>query len=1048
MWLVFILIGLAGQFAWAIENMYLNTYITFLNFHDPSGVGFDYSHLIAITTAASAVVATLTTIFMGGLTDKIGHRKAFISYGYIIWGISTAAFGLCNIGAPKQIIPIAMSASTAAIVVVVLDCVMTFFGSTANDASFNSFVTSSTDNENRGKVEGVLSILPLVAMLIIFVGLNGLTTKDMNYQWDLFFYIVGGFVAVIGVVGLFLIPKDTRKETAKESFWALLIEGFKPSTIKKNKFLYLTLLTYFIYAVATQVYFPYLMIYIEKSCSISNTSASGLTPFAMVMAIALLGGSVLSVLLGFLSDKLGKEKMIVPSISILLAGLILLFFVPSISDDGKRTIFCAIAGLVMILGYVGVPTIINAIVRQYIPKGKEGTFMGVRMIFVVAAPMCIGPFIGDALSKTSGMTYTESETGITANVPSKWGYIVAGAILLLALIPVFFLIKNDKIEKDRNNAGKQYMDIDPKDIDFTAVPLSEYPRPNFVRSSYICLNGAWDCAITESDKIPEKFDKQIVVPYAVESPLSGINHMLKPSEYIWYRRKITVPASFNKGRVFLNFDGVDQHAWVYLDGTLIGEHEGGYTKFSIELPAKLTRTFTLQVCVKDVTDSSYHATGKQRLNPNGWFYTSSSGIYKTVWLESTPKEYIKQIKFSPDFDNKAVLVEIISDSNDEAKVTIEGKPHLIKTNTVSAIKLIDFKPWSPEEPCLYKVEAKLKADTVSSYFGLRKVVVVAGEAEKPYIEMNGKKLILNGLLDQGYYFLGNLTPRSYSDYLDDIIKAKRLGFNTLRVHVKIEDDMFYYYADKYGMLLIQDFPNGGRHYIFRNVVIPRLFPCFNHSKFISYKKLSRTDEAGREEFLNDANTYMEELHNYPSIIIYTIFNEGWGEFDPEETFISLRRKEHMHLFDTASGWYDSESSDLYSIHAYILTHQRRQAKDGVRPYVLTEIGGASLFVKDHFFFEKVYGHSVCKKPKDLQKKYLHLYEKDIIPLMKKGDLNGAIYTQFNDCETECNGLFTFDRQVLKINEEAIKKVNSEIAGLTAPAQAKTGEEKKPEAKKS
>jgi len=281
-------------------------------------------------------------------------------------------------------------------------------------------------------------------MLAIFVGLNGLTTKDNGYRWDLFFYIVGALVVAVGIISLFLIPKKADISYGnEEKLTSLMIDGFKPKTIVNNKKLYLILLIYFIYSVAIQVFFPYLMVYLEKTCMISNTGSGLLTPFATVMAIALLGGSVLSVILGFLSDKFGKNKLIIPSLGILAVGLILMFFIPKISSETGRIVYACFAGLVLILGYVGVPTIVNALVRQYIPKGKEGSFMGVRMIFVVALPMCIGPFIGDALNQNLGSSYT-GDFGVTSIIPTDYGYIVGLGILALALIPTFIYLKGER----------------------------------------------------------------------------------------------------------------------------------------------------------------------------------------------------------------------------------------------------------------------------------------------------------------------------------------------------------------------------------------------------------------------------------------------------------------------------------------------------------------------------------------------------------------------------------------------------------------------------
>lgn len=443
MWFFLILIGFAGQLAWALENMYLNTYITYLNFSAPAGQNFDYSLDIALTTAFSAIVATLTTIFMGALTDKIGHKNLFISGGYLLWGIATACFGLFNVNSTSKILPIAMASSLAALLVIVLDCIMTFFGSTSNDAAFNSYITKNIDKENRGKAEGVLQILPLIAMLFLFVGLNSLTTDSSSgvhdARWDLFFYTVGGFVFIMGILSFFLIPKE-KEEKSEKTYLSHLVEGFRPSVIKENKTLYLVLLIYFLYACATQVFFPYLMVYVERTCKISNTGSGFLTPFALLMAIALLGGSLLSVFFGILSDKLGRDKLILPSLGIFALGILLMFFVPQISSDSGRLGYGIVSGTILILGYVGVPTILNAIVRDDIPQGEEGSYMGVRMLFVVALPMCIGPFIGNALNASTGEQYA-NEFGDVSSVPSKYGYLVGLGILLLSLIPSYFYFR-------------------------------------------------------------------------------------------------------------------------------------------------------------------------------------------------------------------------------------------------------------------------------------------------------------------------------------------------------------------------------------------------------------------------------------------------------------------------------------------------------------------------------------------------------------------------------------------------------------------------------
>ena len=443
MWFVFILVGLAGQFAWSIENMYLNTYITYLNFTSKDG-GFDYNLMIAITTAASAAVATLTTIFIGNLTDRIGKKKLFISIGYIIWGVATASFGLFNVNSPTSFI--VMSSFLAATMVVIIDCVMTFFGSSSNDAAFNAYVTSHVDDAKRGKVEGVLQILSLISMLIIFVGFNNLTTKQGGYRWDLFFYILGGIVSLVGIISLFLIPKEKDEGKKDTTYLGAVLDGFKPKTVVNNKKLYLILTIYFIFACAQQIFFPYLLVYIEKTCEISSTSTSFLSPFVIVMAVALIGGSALSVLVGILGDKFSKNKMIIPSLGIMFTGTLIMMFIPFVGDSSLRTFYACFAGLIMITGCIGVPTILNALVREYIPIGKEGSFMGIRMLFVVALPMCIGPFIGSALNNSFGKTYI-GDFGVSSPLPSNYSYLVGSLFLLLTCIPLFFYFKEVKNEK-------------------------------------------------------------------------------------------------------------------------------------------------------------------------------------------------------------------------------------------------------------------------------------------------------------------------------------------------------------------------------------------------------------------------------------------------------------------------------------------------------------------------------------------------------------------------------------------------------------------------
>ena len=866
-------------------------------------------------------------------------------------------------------------------------------------------------------------------MLIIFVGLNGLTTKDNGYRWDLFFYIVGGLVTLIGIISIFLIPKEDAENTEnkKESFFKILLEGFKPSTIKKNKKLYLVLIAYFIYGVSIQVFFPYLMVYVERTCEIANSGSSFLTPFAIVMAIALLVGSLLSVLVGFFSDKRSKAKMILPVAALLGLGVLCMYFIPNIENQTFRTIYAAISGTLMIAGYVSIPTILNSLVRDNIPQGHEGSFMGVRMIFVVALPMCIGPFIGDALNGAYGVSYT-NEYGVTSAVPSPLGYLVALVILLLIIIPVYFLFKKNK----NKNYGYLIKELLPENklLKLETPKMTSHPRPSFRRDSFVSLNGYWDCQITTEENIPQNFSKKIMVPYAVESPLSKINHRLEVNEYIYYHKIITIPDELKTyPHIFLCFEGVDQEADLYVNKKKVLSHIGGYTRFSFDLKSISSQdTYEIVVRVKDVTDNSYHMTGKQRLIPNGWFYSSSSGIYKSVYLEGREKDYITSFTFTPDFEHKTIKALVNTTSIGIIELKINDENFTINSSVETEIKLHDFHYWSISDPYLFTVRMSFETDVVYSYFGIRKIEVQEGSDNKKHLYLNGQRLIINGLLDQGYYDQGGLTPISYDDFEKDVINIKRLGFNCLRKHMKTEEENFYYACDKAGVLVIQDIPCGGERIAFLNTVFPRVsIKLLNGEKFLTYKRYGRLSSVGREEFIQDTKDIISSLLFSPSIIMFTIFNEAWGEFDPSELYDIVHNSAPQHLIDTASGWHLADKRDIYSIHSYTVPCRKRVDEKLHLPYVLTEIGGASLKTKE-FYYPKIFGHHVCKDQKEFSSRYQRLYQK-LLPQMKSGDLAGVIYTQLADCEGEANGLFTSDRSRIKIDEDMVININKEINQL-------------------
>lgn len=415
-WLTLILVGLFGQFAWTIENMYFNVFLYNTISTDP-----DY---IALMVAWSAVAATVTTLLMGALSDRVGKRKVFICAGYMLWGLSTAAFGYITKENAARLFPAANAAAAAATMVVVLDCVMTFFGSTANDGAFNAYVTDVTDSTNRGKAESVLAILPLISMLIIFGLFDGLTQQG---RWKEFFNIFGFAVTGVGLVSLVLVKDEPGLEPRKDRYFKNLLYGLRPSVVRENPELYLSFAAFCVFSVAVQVFFPYLIIYIQNYL--------GITDYAIVLGVVLILASAVSVVSGRYIDRLGKLRFAVPAVAIMLAGLAGMYFVRSQAG-------VMVAGTVMMGGYMMVSAALGANIRDWTPEGKVGHFQGIRMIFAVMLPMVIGPAIGAAVIKGSDSTYIE--LGQVKTVPTPGIYLAAAVVLMLVFIPIFLLKKKEK----------------------------------------------------------------------------------------------------------------------------------------------------------------------------------------------------------------------------------------------------------------------------------------------------------------------------------------------------------------------------------------------------------------------------------------------------------------------------------------------------------------------------------------------------------------------------------------------------------------------------
>lgn len=1007
-WTSLIIFGLIGQVAWVIENMYLNVYIYKTVTYDPDA--------IAIMVAASAAIATIASLVMGVLSDKMGKRKAFITTGYMIWGFTIMGFAAITTDNVGAMFPNANVITLTVAFIVILDCIMTYIGSTANDAAYNAWLTDVTNPKNRGKAEGVVSSLPLISMLVVFGGLDFLTQQG---KWTSFFMIIGIIVTLSGVLGLFLIKDAPIVKVENSKYFKDLLYGFKPSVIKENKFLYLILTTIAIYATALQVFMPYLIIYIEFYL--------GITDYAIILGIVLILAAIASVIFGRLVDKYGKSKFLLISGIIFPIGLIILYILGEtiVDNVSLTTIMLGIFGSIMMGANLLISLILNAGARDFMPKDRRGLFAGIRMIFFVLIPMVIGPFVGSTIIKNSNMTYVD-EFGVLQSVPIPGLFLGAAIISLLALIPVFFIIKRYRKklpnEKLYTRWGK---DLDPKNV------LQEYPRPQLQRDSYINLNGEWNYAIYPKAEEFEGYQGKIVVPFSPECLLSGVGKVVTPTDKIYYRRTFNVEKSFIKDKTIIHFGASDYRTKVWLNDVSFGRHSGGFMPFSVDISSAIKEGENeIRIEVTDPTDTRYISRGKQSLNSGGIWYTPQSGIWQTVWMESVDKVYIEKLKIIPDIDNNVINIKpIISGEAKNIKASIMDNGEIISkvdlvANENNTITLDAPKLWSPESPHLYDLEVVADNDKVNSYFGMRKFHIANDEKGYTRIYLNNKPYFQNGLLDQGYWSDGMLTPPSDDAMLYDIKKMKELGFNMLRKHIKVEPLRWYYHCDREGMLVWQDMINGGGKYSFLTIgALPFLGKLYKDD-VNNYKRFSREEAKGRQEYYSELDTMIDVLYNCVSICVWVPFNEGWGQFDALKAVDFIKERDKTRLIDHASGWHDQGGGDFNSLHIYFT--KIKLPKDDKRAVVLSEFGGYSYRVDNHVFNKhRMFGYRIFKKLDKYQEGYKKLYENSIIPQIDKG-LAASIYTQVSDVEDEINGILTYDREVCKLNADEIKELNSRI----------------------
>ena len=538
-----------------------------------------------------------------------------------------------------------------------------------------------------------------------------------------------------------------------------------------------------------------------------------------------------------------------------------------------------------------------------------------------------------------------------------------------------------------------------------------YPRPQMKRDSFLCLNGEWDFCTNKTGIIPTSFNEKITVPFCPQSVLSGVNRLIPDSDYLIYKREFTLTDGFNKGKVLLHFGAVDQSATVILNGYEVGSHQGGYNPFYFDITEYLEASNTLVVIAKDNLDSHIFPYGKQKHKRGGMWYTPVSGIWQTVWLESVPEKYINSLKI--DTCAETAMVKIFGlKSGILTLKTPDGEKTFEITNGIAEIKLENPLLWSPKSPNIYYFTVESGEDRFESYLAFRKIEskIIDGI---PRLCLNGEPYFFHGLLDQGYFPDGIFTPATPEEFKNDILSMKELGFNMLRKHIKIEPQLFYYYCDIYGMAVFQDFVNNGSYSFLRDTALP----TFGMKKLCD--KHLHKNKNSREAFKKSGIKALETLNNHPSILYWTIFNEGWGQYKSEYNYEYFKNLSPTHIFDATSGWFKSKKSDVESEHVYF---KKVKFKRSDKPFVLSEFGGYSFKPEGHVANPyNTYGYRFFKTENEFMNALETLYLSEIVPLVKKG-LCASVYTQVSDVEDETNGLLSYDRKVLKVDKKRMQNI--------------------------
>lgn len=569
-----------------------------------------------------------------------------------------------------------------------------------------------------------------------------------------------------------------------------------------------------------------------------------------------------------------------------------------------------------------------------------------------------------------------------------------------------------------------------QDVD-TAMPWPEYPRPQMVRDDWLNLNGLWDYCLLHKEDVPDTYSQKILVPYPVESALSGIADSVGPDHVIWYHRLFNIPSEWGGKNVLLHFEAVDWAAKVIVNGETVGEHKGGYDPFSFDITAYLKPggTNELIVCASDPTSEGYQPRGKQVLKPGGIWYTPSSGIWQTVWLEAVPEVRVDSLYITPRPGEHRLDLRIMAlntQGSDIIRIQLFEADNEVMNREFPVgeeirIDMPEFKWWTPETPFLYDlhigiIREGIELDRLRSYFGMREVSCRMADDGYVRLFLNGEVVFHNGPLDQGFWPDGLYTPPTDEAMRSDIAAIKKMGFNMLRKHVKVENRRFYYWCDKLGVMVWQDMPST--------------------SGYVAPDKAD-LDRPQQEtgQFLVELGNMIKSKYNHPSIVMWVPFNEGWGQFSTAEVVDFIYRLDPGRLVNNTSGWADRGVGNVIDIHHY--PDPRTPDPENGRASVLGEFGGLGLFIEGHTWEQNNWGYRQMDDASDLLLKYEQFYT-TVWEMMSEKGLAAAVYTQTTDVETETNGLLTYDRAVSKMDVAVLNGINT---NNYVPAPRFEGEEK-------